>query len=76
MKFSNDFWVVYDTAQKHLSNNPEYSQLESDIIETLEQFEDQAMLERLTNALQMQSTLLAHAIYLTAKRQVRRQSCD
>jgi hypothetical protein len=67
MKFSNDFWDVYDAAQKDLSNDPEYCQIELEIRATLECFKDLALLERLTNAMQMQSTLLANEIYEKTK---------
>ena len=76
MKFSNEFWDVYDAAQKLLSSNPEYCQIESDIHDTLEKFEDQDLLEQLTNALQMQSTFLAYEVYVTAKQRFHRNSCD
>ncbi|MDD2534629.1 MAG: hypothetical protein PHC86_08015 [Eubacteriales bacterium] len=80
MQFTNDFWHVYDAAQKRLADDPEYIQIENEISNTLEQFQQQDLLEHLTNAMEMQYMLLANEIYKisqnTANSHVERNSGD
>ncbi len=67
MQFAHDFWNVYDAAQARLEQNSEYQQIEVEIEGTLGQFRQQDLLETLTNALQMQTLMIANEIYQMAR---------
>ena len=67
MQFAPDFWAVYDDAQKHLAQDPEFKALGETIETSLERFRQQELLERLTDALQVQTLMLANEIYQLAR---------
>ena len=67
MQFAPDFWAVYDDAQKRLAQDPEFKALGETIETSLERFRQQELLERLTDALQVQTLMLANEIYQLAR---------
>lgn len=67
MQFAPDFWDVYDDAQKRLAQDPEFTAVGETIESTLEKFRQQELLERLTDALQVQTLMLANEIYQLAR---------
>jgi hypothetical protein len=63
MKYSKEFWVVYDAAQERLNQDAEYIQLEADVRATMKSFADQEAVEKLMQSLQMQATMAAYEIW-------------
>ncbi len=65
MKYSNDFWVIYDKAQNNLHQDTEYTRLDAELAVLAQSIEDSATLDKLMQILDMQSTMLAHEIWKT-----------